>query len=441
MSKQSAWQICIAAVLLATGATGAPADPLPFTGVNLAGGEFYKPNSGDPPQHGTNFIYPNAAKYEYFGGKGMNVFRLPFRWEVLQPTLNAPLVAAELDRLRSAVEAGTSRGYTVILDPHNYARHYGKVIGGADVSYDAFGDFWARLSAEFKDNPRVWFNLMNEPHGMPTNNWVAAANTAIGAIRDEGARNLLLVPGNAYTGAHSWNSNWYGDPNNAEAMPDIYDPLDHHVIEVHQYLDSDSSGTHFTDPASPNVGVQRLEGFVDWAREHGKRAFLGEFAVPASEASRVALQNMLSSMEEDSDVWLGFTWWAAGAWWGDYPFSIQPQDGVDKPQMAYLDPHLAGGLPTFELTITDLDGTTRVLEVAPGERIEVSSMLEPDAVTAWEGDVVWLDDPNQTAGMLTMPVKNIHLTAVPEPASLTLTAAGALVLLGRSRHGDALRFR
>jgi len=55
---------------------------------------------------------------------------------------------------------------------------------------------------------------------------------------------------------------------------------------------------------------------------------------------KLALEDMLQAMERDRDVWLGFTWWSAGPWWGDYMFSIEPKDGQDKPQMTWLAPHL-----------------------------------------------------------------------------------------------------
>ncbi len=49
-------------------------------------------------------------------------------------------------------------------------------------------------------NPKVIFGLMNEPHDLPTENWLTAANVAIAAIRATGATNLITVPGNAFTG-------------------------------------------------------------------------------------------------------------------------------------------------------------------------------------------------------------------------------------------------
>jgi endoglucanase len=88
------------------------------------------------------------------------------------------------------------------------------------------------------------------------------------------------------------------------------------------------------------IGSERLVDFVKWCRSHHTKAFLGEFAVPNTPTGKAALENMLIAMEQDRDVWLGFTWWAAGAWWGDYMFTLEPKDGKDRPQMAWLKPHL-----------------------------------------------------------------------------------------------------
>lgn len=328
--------LTLCALCLARGL--ATAEPLPFTGVNFAGGEFYDPGKVSEPRHGTNFVYPTPDQFAYFADRGMNTFRLCFLWETLQPAAGAPFRPAEIERLKAVVTSATDRGLVVILDPHNYARHFGKVIGGPEVSFADFADFWSRLAGEFAADHRVWFGLMNEPHGLPTAQWLEAANAAIAAIRDTGASNLILVPGNAYTGAHSWLADWYGGPNGT-FMLDIADPLDNHAYEVHQYLDADSSGST-PNVVSPTIGSERLAAFTAWCREHGKRAFLGEFAAPDTELGRQAIEDMLSAMERDRDVWLGFTWWAAGAWWGDYMFCLEPRDGQDRPQLATLTPHL-----------------------------------------------------------------------------------------------------
>ena len=270
----------------------------------------------------------------YFAGKGVNVIRFPFHWMDLQPTLSQPLDPDALARIKGVVQAATDRGQVVLLDPHDYARYDGKVIGSADVPAAAFADFWGRTAAQFKDNPRVWFGLMNEPHDIPNAQWLQAANAAIAAIRMSGAHNLILVPGVSWTGAHSWVSS-----GNAQTMLGITDPQNHFVFEVHQYLDADSSGTK-PDAVSAVIGSERLREFTQWCRQHHQRGFLGEFASADNPIAAAAADNMLRFMEANRDVWVGYTWWAAGSWWGDYMFTLEPKNGRDRPQMAMLRPHL-----------------------------------------------------------------------------------------------------
>jgi endoglucanase len=332
--------LCLSLCLLGFAMTAVKcnAKPLPYTGVSLAGGEFYDPVKTPNPVYGKNFVYPTASEFHYFASKGMNVFRVQFLWETLQPVPKKPFRPEEIKRLQDVVALATSQGLTVLLDPHNYARYYGKIIGGPEVGDDDFADFWGRMAQAFKGNPHVWFGLVNEPHDMPTTQWLSAADAAIAAIRAAKAHNLILVPGNGWTGAGSWLDTWYGGANGV-VMLGVHDPENHYAFEVHQYLDPDGSGTH-TVVSSPTIGVEKLKAFTAWCRLHKKRAFLGEFAVPATPEGQAALEPMLTNMEQNSDVWLGYTWWAAGALWGDYMFTLEPKDGVDRPQMAWLRPHL-----------------------------------------------------------------------------------------------------
>ncbi len=307
-----------------------------FAGVNLAGAEFGEGNL--PGTYNQHYTYPTKAEVDYFTAKGMNVFRLPFRWERLQRETYTALNATELSRIKNVVSYATSKGAHTILDPHNYARYFGEVIGSAGLPVSAFAGFWEKLAAEFKDNPNVIFGLMNEPHNMTTESWLEAANAAIAAIRSTGASNLILVPGNGWTGAHSWTSDWYGTPNSV-AMKNITDPADNFAYEVHQYFDSNSSGTSETC-VSTTIGADRLKTFTSWLKNNNQRGFLGEFGISANETCMMALDNMLAYMHANSDVWMGWTYWAAGPWWGNYMFSVEPANGQDKPQMAILEKYL-----------------------------------------------------------------------------------------------------
>ncbi len=317
--------------------TASPPAKLEWRGVSLAGAEFGE--SELPGLYDKHYVYPDPSSAAYFAGKGMNLMRLPFRWERLQRSLNGEFDATELARLKSFVTTVTAAGTTVLLDPHNYARYHGKLIGSSEVPVTAFADFWTRLAHEFKANPKVMFGLMNEPHDMATEAWVTAANAAIAAIRATGATHTITVPGNAWSGAGSWSDTWYGTPN-AVAMLQITDSADKLLIEVHQYLNEDSSGSQPTC-VSPTIGSQRLTGFTQWLRTNHRRGLLGEVGGASNDTCNQAVGDALGYMTANADVWAGWVWWAAGPWWGDYFLSIEPgAGGVDKPQMAVLAPYL-----------------------------------------------------------------------------------------------------
>jgi endoglucanase len=308
----------------------------------MSGAEFGEQNL--PGTFGTDYIYPDpnyATGYtsqDYFVGKGLNTFRLAFRWERLQHTLNGAFDAAEMQRLDTTVTDMTGKGASVILDPHNYARYNGQLVGSSAVPNSAFADFWSRLAQKYASNPRVIFGFVNEPHDMPTEQWRDAANAAIAAIRAAGAHNLILVPGNAYTGAWCWSMTFYGTAN-AVAMLGITDPEDNYAFEVHQYLDSDYSGSH-TQCQSATIGADSLANFTAWLRANGKRGMLGELGASAESTCLSAVDGMLAHVDANSDVYLGWTWWSAGPWWGNYFMTLEPTNNTDAPQLATLAAHL-----------------------------------------------------------------------------------------------------
>lgn len=301
-------------------------------GVNLSGAEYGEPSG----VYGKDFIYPSDKTIRYFAGKRFNAVRLPFRWERLQPTLGAPLNPAELKRLADTISRLKQADLTVVLDPHNYARYHNNKIGSAEVSNDAFASFWGRLAAEFRNDNAVQFGLMNEPYDVTATDWLTAVNAAIAAIRETGARNLVYVPGTIWTGAHSWEAEAPGGSNSA-VMLGVVDPADNYAYEVHQYLDSDFSGTHDTCEGARSA-VDAVERFTAWLRKNGKRGFLGEFGAPAKDECLTALRSMTGVVNAAPDVWTGWTYWAAGDWWPETEaLNIQPTDAGDRLQLRALE--------------------------------------------------------------------------------------------------------
>jgi endoglucanase len=119
----------------------------------------------------------------------------------------------------------------------------------------------------------------------------------------------------------------------------IKDPSSNVLYEVHQYLDSDSSGNGSTC-VSATIGSQRLAAFVTWLRANKKRGFIGELAGGRNATCYAAVKNMLTYVAAQSDVLVGWTWWGGGPWWGEYAFTLEPKAGVDRPQMTLLAPYL-----------------------------------------------------------------------------------------------------
>jgi endoglucanase len=302
-------------------------------GVNLSGAEF---GSNVPGSFGTDYTYPTHAEIDYYAGKGLSVIRLPFLWERLQHSEFGAFDAAELGRLDDVVTYATSKGLKVDIDPHNYGKGFGALIGSAQTPNSAFADFWGKLAQHFAANPRVIFGLMNEPNEQSASAWLGSANAAIAAIRNTGATQEILVPGSYWDGGWTWTST----DNAAVVGAGVQDPGHNFAFEVHQYLDSDGSGTH-PGAVSSTIGVERLTAVTQWAEATGNRLFLGEVGVITDQTSLTAFDGMLTYMQQHTDAWQGMTYWAGGPWWGDYMFSIEPQNGADKPQMVVLLQHLS----------------------------------------------------------------------------------------------------
>jgi endoglucanase len=308
-----------------------PVAPPFVIGVNLCGAEFGEKEL--PGVYGKHYTYPKAESLDYYKSKGLTLIRLPFRWERLQPALNGPLDAKELGRLDAFVAAVRERGMRVIPEPHNFARYRGQVIGTPEVPNAAFADFWRRLAGHYKGEPSVWaFGLVNEPHD--TNGlWPAAAQAAVDAIREVDREHFIVVPGDGWSGAADWrkhNENlWITDPSNRI------------VYEAHLYFDRDKSGRYLRtweeEGATPMIGVDRLRPFREWLAERNAVGMVGEFGVPAGAGRDPRwLEALGVFVRHLREIEMPGCYWAGGPWWNEYPLSVEPRNGEDRPQMKVL---------------------------------------------------------------------------------------------------------
>lgn len=246
-------------------------------------------------------------------------------------SMDSSLQTAYLANLTDIVNYITGQGAYAILDPHNFGRYYGNII--TDVN--AFKAFWKNLASSFRANTRVIFDTNNEYHDMDQTLVFQLNQAAIDGIRGAGATTqYIFAEGNSYSGAWTWaalNDNLKG----------LSDPQGKLIYEMHQYLDSDGSGTS-ADCVSSTIGAERLASATKWLRDNKKLGILGEFAGGANANCKTAVTGLLDHLQSNSDVWLGALWWAGGPWWANYIYSFEPPSGTGY---QYYDSLLRGYLP------------------------------------------------------------------------------------------------
>lgn len=323
-----------ALLTLGAGAFGDCLNQGRLTGVNAAGAEFnLKSLPGEPFK---DYTYPTKEDLAFFASQGANIIRLPFRWERIQHSLGAPLDAAEVGRIRSTVTAAKAAGLCVLLDMHNYAKYYDNKLGDNGPLDTAFVKSWLLIAKEFGDPTETVFGLMNEPANMPLADWAVLAKRTLKALRDAKATNLVFVSGGRWSGVHDWFAGLTAS--NASEFDDLHDPLNRAVLELHQYTDTDYSGTHTALTGAgclpPEHFDNRFARVTAWARENNQQLFLGEFGVPASPECLASLTRILELTQELP--WRGWTYWAAGRWWGNYHMAISAYNQPQSPQWGPL---------------------------------------------------------------------------------------------------------
>lgn len=302
-----------------------------LTGVNVAGAEFN--SSKLPGVIFKDYTYPNSAELAFIAAQGANIIRLPFRWERIQPQLKGALDPAELQRLRTTIHQARQLGLCVLLDVHNYGTYWAEPLVTTPLQ-EGFVALWVALADQLANSDYVALGLMNEPAHMPMMTWAALAKRTLAALRKAGATNLVVVGGGSWNGLHSWFNRQDEEGNsNATAFADLHDPLKRSIIEVHQYADSYYSGMQ-QDCHPPEHFDARFARISNWAKDNNLKLFLGEFGMAATAPCLLVLERFLQLMQGND--WKGWTYWAAGSWWGNYPFALNTSTTTPSPQWALL---------------------------------------------------------------------------------------------------------
>ena len=157
--------------------------------------KIYAPDGQEFIIKGTNI---NGPKFGWPGDTPGYVHLIADCWRFNTVRVNVMLFDgqpyAENGTIEQIIDAYTAKGIVTIVEAHDRT---GKYYEGSDL--EALKAYFRDLAIQYKNNPYVWFNVMNEPGGHSSSDeieqWLTVHREVIEAIRSVGADNIIVVDG------------------------------------------------------------------------------------------------------------------------------------------------------------------------------------------------------------------------------------------------------
>lgn len=213
-------------------------------------------------------------------------------------------------------------------------------IGDSQLPISAYVDVWTKLADHFKNNINVYaYDLMNEPHDMPTptspsnylttSTWTQAAQAAINAIRTLDTDHYIIAELDAWAGGQSFVSSYGSNP-----TPWLQDDANKLVYSFHYYFDPDHSGSYSSSytPSALNRIETEVVPLMQWAQTRNLRLHCGEYGTPNDDESWLTAMTAFLEYCNTYNVWANH--WAAGDAYSAVT-TLQPTNSytTDRPQM------------------------------------------------------------------------------------------------------------
>ncbi|KAG2340983.1 glycoside hydrolase family 5 protein [Suillus weaverae] len=318
---------------------------LKFAGVNIAGFDFGCGTDGTcvasgavPPVHQLSGIDGLGQMQHFVQDDGYNVFRLPVGWQYLtNDQMTGVLDETQFSKYNMLVSDCLSTGAYCVIDIHNYARYNGQIIGQGGPSNEIFAELWSNIASHWKNETKVIFGVMNEPHDIPNMaTWakyvllirrlqmilrILGNKAAVTAIREVGAvTQMILLPGTDYTSAQTFVSSGSAGALGAVRNPD--GTFTNLIMDVHKYLDYDNSGTN-TECVTNGID-NAWSPLTTWLRANGRQALNTETGGGNVDSCVTNVLQEITYQASQSDVILGYIGWSAGSFATNYVLSQVP---------------------------------------------------------------------------------------------------------------------
>jgi endoglucanase len=309
--------------------------------------------------------YSDLNDTETFIRSGMNTVRVPVSWGFLQldgagkGAINRGYYANYIQPLLQTL---TKAKIHTLIDLHAYMRYskfgeqYSGCLGDAPcpdgtliLDEQAYQSVWGQLMTLIQedsaiDKDYIVIDLMNEPVAVPNDKVFTIQASLIKMLRAQKFSGPILVEGNNWTGLHSWTTQeWVGTDGKRYTNANLFTrehfaeegitDLSKIIINVHQYLDSDYSGTHDTclqDVTTTGQDGFNLDAFTEYLEKNQFKAIVTEFGTGTNATSCSApLNDFMNYMKEHSANgknygFAGWTIWSSGHGWGGYNLRVKP---------------------------------------------------------------------------------------------------------------------
>ena len=341
-----------------------------FAGVNLSGLEFDKvvnatviPNLSITDQSTSASDLANTST---FIQGGINTVRVPMSWDYLQMDgAGKGIISTEyyVNFVRPLIATLTQAHVYTIIDIHAYMRYsiYGKEYSGCgaqgpcpdgtlELDSTAYQSVWGQLLDLLQndkdiDMKYVVLDLMNEPVSVPDDSVFTIQTDLIKLLRGKNYTGPIMVEGNAWTGLHSWTTEMWTGSNGTKYTNETLFTRDNFTkagitdlsnifINVHQYLDSNYSGTGNScqsDLSTKGPDGFNLDAFVTYLKNNQLKAIVTEFgagndATSCKQPLTDFVQYLKDNAVGDKDYgFVGWTAWSTGHGWGDsYNLLVTP---------------------------------------------------------------------------------------------------------------------
>lgn len=270
-----------------------------------------------------------------------NAVRLPL---LLKPgDKNWSASDALVDRYIKAYTSNSNGPKTVIiLDCHDHSGSF--YTDTSSPSVKDLRQFWRKVASRYKNNPYVWFNIMNEPGSKNTveKYWLDVHKLLIQDIRKQGAKNIIVVDGYNFASEDGNGTTKANFIDNSSSAFLTYgqqilksDPLKRIVFSLHTYVNW-------------KWNSDKLYDFVDRVHRQGLAIIIGEYAattgssfgdIDVTEAAKSVLE-VGKKRSIGKLLWHYWSWdnnaLTTASWGGSSGDSVNKTDGSRPTNLTWL---------------------------------------------------------------------------------------------------------